>query len=224
MRFFATISVIALLSFAAAKAPPCDQSNDDLLAYQRDILKSVEASHLSDADWLKAVARPLNCLLQRQEAGTGMEKYYAGSLLRPLFGAREIDGLPDDPRFGKVAEILSRLTLKSDDIIKRSLITLFAKGEWGFYSPCDTKKDNRCPIFLPEEEHVKNQPPLIAASLMIHLKDAYFLLKGKEKQEVATRIKNLYRSIPENSPIKLQDIDEIYFEIFAPRVHLSLLS
>jgi hypothetical protein len=214
--------LLALCAKAHATQPACDTSDDARLGYQDEILRSVEKNSLDDRSWLKNVEYPLSCLLTGQKENAGMSKYFAGSFLRPLLGAEEIDGLPKDERFKKVSEIIARLTLKEENVTQSSVLAEFAQGEWGFYSPCDRKKNKACPIFLPEEKDIKDGAPLIAAASMIHLQKAYLALEGKEKREVEKRIKNLYRNISAKDLLKRRVINEIYAELFAPKPRLKL--
>ena len=214
--------LLALCANSNAGEPACDTSDDSMLGYQAEVLRSVEKNALDDRSWLKSVEFPLSCLLIGQKENGGMSKYFAGSFLRPLLGAEEINGLPQDDRFKKVSEILARLTLKEENITQSSVLAEFAQGEWGFYSPCDRKKNKACPIFLPDEKDIKDGAPLIAAASMMHLQKAYLALDGKEKREVEKRIKNLYRNIPRDSRLKRKVIDEIYAELFSPKIPLKL--
>ena len=222
MKFQTICLLLVLCANARAGQPTCDTSDDAMLGYQAEILRSVEKTTRDDRSWLKDVEYPLSCLLAGQKENGGLSKYFAGSFLRPLLGAEEIDGLPKDERFKKVSAILARLTLKEENISQSSVLAEFAQGEWGFYSPCDRKKNKACPIFLPEEKDIKDGAPLIAAASMLHLQKAYLALEGKEKHEVEKRIKNLYRNISSKDRLKRRVINEIYAELFAPKPKLNL--
>jgi hypothetical protein len=100
-----------------------------------------------------------------------------------------------------------------------------SRGSWGFYALfCEQGDVEFCTTFLPDESRVKEESPLLAASSMILLRKAFYVLKGKQKQEVADRIKQIYRDIPLDNSLKRKVIDQIYSEIFAPPTPLSLLS
>jgi hypothetical protein len=225
MRFLMIFMLLLLCAKVGAQSmaqPACDPSDDAMLGYQDEILRSVEKKPADDKAWLKDVSYPLTCLLQNQNQNQGLEKYFAGSFLRPLLGADQIEGLPKDKRFKKVSEILSHMTLAAENSSQSSVLAEFAQGEWGFYSPCDRKKNKKCPIFLPEEKDIRDDAPLIAAASMLHLQKAYLALDGKEKREVEKRIKSLYKTIPKTSRLKRKVINEIYAELFAAKIRMSL--
>jgi len=89
---------------------------------------------------------------------------------------------------------------------------------------CEQGNIEFCATMLPNENQVTTESPLLAASSMIMLRKAYYLLEGKQKAEIAARIKQIYRTLPLDKSLKRRVIDEIYSELFAPPVPLSLMS
>jgi hypothetical protein len=221
MKYALLVLLSVVVLHAREAAAPCDDGDDGLLKYQQQILQSVDHLTGSEDLWFRGVSHPLGCLLQTQEQGKGRTKYYAGSLLRPLIGGPVTEGLPQDSRYQKVSDLLLKMTVKSPDVINQSLLTLFAAGEWGFFSPCEGTGYKKCPIFLPEEKDIRNQSPIIAAASMLHLQKAYLNLEGKEKKEAKDRIMSLYLNTPENAPLQREVIKRIYLQLFSTSIPLS---
>lgn len=184
----------------------------------------LEASHLVKLDrqvlgakTTEEMAEPLACILRMHEEGDGFSRYMASSFLKALLGGDQIQGVMKDARYKKVADALKELTLKNNTPLKDSVIAYFARGDWTFYKLfCEEGDVSFCPTFLPDESRVQKESPLLAAASMLRLKKAYQVLDGKEREEVATRIKNLYREIPLAEKLQRKFIDQIYRELFGP--------
>jgi hypothetical protein len=213
-----TLMALTLLFAQAHATPSCEDTAGAFLNYQHEILSSVENKKESDAEWLKKISHPLRCLLRGREMTTGLDQYLAGAFLEPLMGGEIPNKLPDDVRYRKVAEIFHRLSLNSPNILNDSVVADFAQAEWGIYEGWGQGFS----VFMPNENSIQSRPPLMAASSMIHLKKAYLVLQGKERQEVANRIKNLYETTPKDSVLQRKVIDQIYREIFEPQIKLNL--
>lgn len=188
----------------------CEYSTDAVLRYERAIL---------NADKPAKVAEPLMCILEIQEKGEGMTQYLAASTLRPLLGGPQIAGVIKDGRYKNVENLITRLTLRSNDVLRESVIAGFAAGDWEFYKMfCEEGDTSGCKDFMPDEKFVKGERPLLAAASMMRLKKAFHVLKGKDQEVVAQRIKNLYRDIPESAALQRKFIDQIYKELFGMRL------
>ncbi len=191
-----------LLSTACA----CEYSATAVLKYEREILR---------AEAPAKVAEPLACILKIQEKGEGMTRYMAASTLRPLLGGKQIEGVLKDGRYKNVENLISKLTMRSPNVLKESVVAHFARGDWEFYKLfCEEGNTDFCSAFLPDEKTVRQEKPLLAAASMLRLKKAFVVLKGDEKKVVAQRIKNLYRDIPSDAALQRKFIDEIYREFF----------
>ena len=210
--------VFLFLGVSVAQARACDLALEILVENQREILKSVEDSSLSDEAWLRKISEPLHCLLLAQQENQGLDKYFSGNFLQPLMGSPQSKDFPDDPRFLKVAKRLQDLALKSSDLLRDSALAEFSKGEWTFFELWG----ENCFEFLPLEKRIYSEVPLMAASSMMHLQKAYFLFKGKRKKQIARRIKKLYKEIPQDQVLQRRVIDQIYKELFGPAIPLRL--
>ena len=69
---------------------------------------------------------------------------------------------------------------------------------------------------------VSGQSPLVAAASLMRLRKAYQVLKGKEREQVAERLRELYRDIPRSAKLKRQFIDQIYNELFMSGITLGM--
>lgn len=216
-----TIILIFLLSISQAHAEEasCRIEDSALMDYENRILQASQDFERSKdlKDFTKRITPPLICLLEIQEKGTGFLKYLAHSFLRPLLGGSQTPGLMADRRYKAVAEAATRLTEMSPDVLHGSIVALHAQGSWDFYrSFCEGENSGSCSAFLPDESMIRVQSPLIGASSMLLLHRAYRSVKGKERENIANRIRNLYRETPETERLKSKTIQEIYREIFNP--------
>jgi len=203
------LKIALILSMPVAVwAAECEHSSEALVRYEQSILS---------ADTALKMAEPLSCILEIHEKSEGMTRYFAASYLRPLLGGGQISGVMKDARYQRVAEALETLTLKSKNPLYQSVIAEFARGDWRFYELFCTKGNTEfCPAFLPDDTSLKTESPLLAAASLVRLKNAYHALKGKERDEVAARIKKLYREIPVAQKLQRKFIDQIYQELFLP--------
>jgi hypothetical protein len=204
------ISFIVFLILSQANALACEYSTDAVLRYEKEILRAESPAK---------VAEPLMCILEIQEKGEGMAKYLAASTLRPLMGGPQIAGVLKDARYKNVESLITRLTLRSNDVLRESVVAAFAAGDWEFYKMfCEQGDTSGCKDFMPDEKFVKGERPLLAAASMVRLKKAFHALKGKDQEIVAQRIKNLYRDIPESQALQRKFIDQIYNELFGMKL------
>lgn len=215
MRYTAHLLVF-LFSYPALAALECDLSPGSLNKYEQEILIAAEAKNY------KAMAQPMACILQMQTENEGMARYLAHSYLRPLLGGGQISGVEKDPRYKLIAEVFEKLALRSNDVVQKSFVTEFSRGEWRFYTVfCEQGDTQYCSTFLPDEKKVSAEPPLIAAASMMRLRKAYQVLKGEQRDIAATRLKNLYKEIPKTDALKRKFIDQIYNELFQKQIPLG---
>lgn len=215
------VSIFALQAFSVgAQADAiCDFAPGSLMRYEREILKAAEAQNF------KKMAQPLACILQMQSDSEGFARYLSHSFLRPLLGGAQIGGVPKDPRYKVVSQVLEQLALKADDGVQKSFVTEFSRGEWRFYTLfCEKGNTDHCSDFLPDEIKVKDEAPILAAASMLRLRKAYQVLKGPQRDLIAQRLKNLHRDIPKTSALQRKFIDQIYEELFSREIPLSWLS
>ncbi|MGZ3723134.1 MAG: hypothetical protein ACXVA9_09400, partial [Bdellovibrionales bacterium] len=174
----------------------CDVSQNGLMKYEERVLVAADlfAKHHDSRNLLK-ITEPLACILEIQENGEGSIKYFANSFLRPIFGGPQINGVPKDRRYKIIADELTKIS--SHTKIDQSIFAAHSRGSWGFYTLfCEQGNIEFCATMLPDENQVTTESPLLAASSMIMLRKAYYLLQGKQKDEVAARIKQIYRTLP----------------------------
>lgn len=202
-----------ILPVTLLAATKCEFSSESLMRYERSVLNAKTPSEM---------AEPLACLLEMHEKSEGMTRYFAARSLRPLLGGQQNAGVMKDARYRRVAEALEQLTLKSKSPLDQSVISKFAKGDWLFYELFCTKGDTSfCPNFMPDQESLRKESPLLAAASLVRLKNAYQNLSGKEREEIGSRIKKLYREIPVAEKLQRKFIDEIYKELFELRMSWS---
>jgi hypothetical protein len=215
-----------ILAFGANAERDCEQSEGALMRYESKILTAAaDFKKRHDGRSLLKITAPLTCILQIQEKSSGWLKYLANSFLRPIFGGPQIQGVPKDDRYEIVARELVKVSEHGSDLIDNSLMGAHARGAWGFYTLfCEKGDVEFCSSFLPDEEQIEIESPLLAASSMILLRKAYYVLKGKQKDEVAERIRQIYQHTPAGPGLKRQVIERIYSELFTRPVTLSLLS
>ena len=203
------------LSVGAASVP-CELTAAALMKYERQILSLTEKFAQHDGtEFLKAVSPPLNCVLQIQEKGEDYLRILANSFLKPLLGGGQIQGVPSDPRYLKFSRAMTKVAEQSSNVLRDSLPAAHLRGAWGLYQGfCGPNNNSYCVDFLPSEDLIDRQSPLLGASSIIMLRQAYYVLDGKGREDVAHRIRNLYRKIPTSDHLKRKVISEIYQELF----------
>lgn len=217
------IALVFTMAFAAVAIPQqtCHISEGDLMGYEEAILA---AHKLNDQKFEQKIHHPLQCILQIHEKGEGFLKYLANSFLRPLMGGLQSEGVPKDMRYQAVAAKILGWQSKQTNLILNSVMTEHARGAWGFYEGfCNPKNQDSCIDFLPSENQIDVQSPLIAASSMLLLRTAYFGLSGKPRDEVAARIRKVYEST-KLSGLPKKMIEQIYNELFGTPLDLSSLT
>lgn len=126
-----------------------------------------------------------------------------------------------DRRYQVIADELTKISTHSK--LDNSLMAAHSRGAWGFYKLfCEQGDIEYCATMLPSEDQVKKESDLLAASSMLTLRKAYYILDGKQKDEIAARIRQIYRNLPLDKSLKRKVIDQIYSELFAPSLPLSL--
>ncbi len=199
--------IIAIFAGAAALAAAfsdnqCEMSDNAIMKYEQRILQAI----VDDPDKIEA---PLKCLMEVQQNGEGMNKYFANKFLRPMMGADMPDGIVKDKRYAAITKHLE----KNPEMV----VNGFAKGDWGFYKLfCEVGDTSFCPAMMPDEFDVQTDAPLLAASSILKLRQAYLVLGGSQKREIAERIKFLHQTIPAQQKIQRQFIEQIYKELFGP--------
>lgn len=174
---------------------------------------------------LLQIQEPLQCILKIQEKAEGSLKLLANSFLRPLLGGPQNPGVPADARYQILARELTKLTAHAPDLMNSSIPAAHARGRWSFYALfCAKGNLEFCVDFLPNAEQINVESPVLAASSLMVLRQAYHSLKGNPREQVAARIKELYLHIPMDGSLKRKVIEQIYTEIFSPSIPLSLLS
>jgi hypothetical protein len=220
MRVFLTI-ILALSAGIIEADQVCDLSSDGLNLYEQRIL--THSHELKTTEGAAKIAEPLRCMFEIQKRGEGVTRYFAQSFLRPMLGGPQTPGVPKDTRYKDVAAFLEKFTLQSEDAANRSVVTEYAKGDWGFYVLfCEQGDTSFCTDFLPDENQVKADPPLLAAASILRLRKAYQVLRGKDRETVAKKIKTLYREIPRHDHLQRKFIDQIYNELFPTAIPLSM--
>lgn len=208
-----------LLILAPASYAECVLEAPALMKYEQDILSAAEKHDY------KKMAQGLSCILKMQSESEGMARLFANSFLRPMMGGKQIqhDAIKKDPRYLIVAKALEDLMLRQPSAIQESFISEFSRGDWRFYTLfCEQGDTEYCSRFLPEKEMVKAQSPLIAAASMLRLRKAFTVLKGEQKEQVAQRLKDLYRDIPASDRLKRKFIEEIHRELFPIQLGMEI--
>jgi hypothetical protein len=196
----------------------CDFETDSLNRYEDEILRAAEKNEL------KKMVPPLVCILKMQQDSEGFSRYLSSSFLRPMFGGGQTPGTQSDPRYQVVAKVLEQLAMRPADVIERSVVAEFSKGDWNFYTLfCEKGNTEYCSIFLPDEKRVKSEAPLLAAASMMRLRKAYQVLNGQQRDLIAARIKKLHHDIPHSDALKRKFIDQIYDELFVNPLHPAML-
>lgn len=223
-RLFVLIALGSLCFFAHSK-DDCVHTEDALRNYEARILNAAaDFKKHTDSSKLLKITEPLSCILEIQEKSSGWLQYLANSFLRPIFGGAQIQGVPKDDRYAIIARELAKITQHSPDILNDSVVAAHSRGAWNFYKLfCEQGDIEYCVTFLPDEEQIKVQSPLLAASSMLMLRKAYSVLKGKQKEEVADRIRRIYDQTPAGPDLKRRVIEQIYSELFL-KPTLSFLS
>lgn len=209
------ILLVAVFVTVAAQAD-CDFEPSALNRYEHEILKAAENKTY------KSMAQPLACILQMQTESEGVARYLSNSYLRPLLGGPHPPGVVKDPRYKIISEMLEKLALHTNDVVQRSFVTEFSRGDWRFYTLFCEKGDTQfCSVFLPDEGRVRDESPLLAAASMMRLRKAYQVLQGEQRDVAAQRLKNLYRDIPKSESLKRKFIEQIYSELFQDQLPLG---
>ncbi len=204
----------ALFLFSTAKGSTrpldCDASSDRIMQAYNAVLAGQKTSE------------NLQCLLDLHQSGSGMTKMLAADALRPLLGGKALAGRRLDFQTRATVQRLQKQAMTASDVVHESFLTEFARGSWGFYDLfCKPQSAEFCTLFLPDEEQVKKQSPLLGSSSLILLRTAYLGLQGDNQKQVETRLRNLYVSIPQNDLLKRKVIEQIYQELFGIKVPLA---
>lgn len=211
MRKLSMLVLLAGLACVAGVATDCEISSDGLRLAEHNLLNAANAPKNA---WMKMQPH-LACIFRIHQEAEGMTKIFADGFLRTLFGGPKATGMKKDFRYEKVTKALIEHSLDAKDPINSSPMSEYMKGGWAFYKlMCQDGDTQFCATFLPDEKLVKDQTPMLSAASMLTLREAYLGLGGKQKQEVAERIKNIYFRLPDRNGLRRKVIDEIYFELF----------
>lgn len=206
-----------LLTFTFSVHAECSFDFDSLRKYEKQILDAADSGKIDQ------MAKPFQCILRMQMESQGLSNYMAHSFLGPLLGGEITPGLKKDVRYQKVTKALEKLSLKASHNLRNSFVTVFSQGEWKTYSLfCEQGNTSYCSDFMPDVKKIKEEPPLLAAASMLRLKQAYTVLKGPQKDLIASRLKKLFSEIPLNDPVRRKFIEEIHQELFEVQIPLSL--
>lgn len=216
-------ALFMVLALAAGAEPKhkCVISEANLFGYESQILS---LSRLPEDELASRIAAPLHCILQIQEKGEGFLKYLANSFLRPLLGGPQVAILTPDPRYRKIAQSLMKSQGQGSEISRISIMAEHARGAWGFFADfCSSQNNSSCADFLPDEDQIRMQSPLLAASSMLLLRSAYLQVSGAQKEILATRIRKVFEQTKAPG-LTRNMIEQIYRELFNPTLDLSSLS
>lgn len=156
------------------------------------------------------------------EPADGAEKAFVRDLTSPLLGGQQTSGLLKDRRYKMASAAIEKLTSGSHDILRGSVLTLNALGNWGYYKGfCEGSLSESCIDFLPDEKLIQNQSPLMGSASMLLLWQAYSSVDGPQREKIANRIRGIYQNTPESEVLKSKRIKQIYREIF--NIQLSRL-
>jgi hypothetical protein len=191
----------------------CENSVQALNRYEQEILSHAE--ELKVPSDVEKIAQPLRCMFDLQQNAPGMAKYMAEKYLNPFMGAPLPAAIKPSPAYLKVVAFLQGLTLSAVDPLADSVVSEYATGDWNFYHLfCEQGDTSYCPVFMPDEKQVKTQSPLLAAASLMRLRKAYQVLHGSSRDEVAQRLRRLYKNIPTGDKLQRRFIDQIYEELF----------
>ncbi|MGE0762342.1 MAG: hypothetical protein AB7N80_03590 [Bdellovibrionales bacterium] len=221
MKFLATLTLTAAMATPNPQIQ-CRFDQDALQGYEQEILVATQKYATQDhKEFLRKITPPLNCILDIQEKGEGFLKYLANSFLQPLLGGGQISHVPKDVRYQAFANKMRKISEKSPNPLTSSLPAAHARGAWGFYRGfCEPQNQSGCVEFLPPQDLIERQSPLLGASSMMLLRQAYFSTEGEGRNQIANRIRNLYLTTPRDQILKRQVIDKIYRELFPqPDLH-----
>lgn len=203
--------IAILLLTPPVLAIDCDLSLDGIRKYEHRILNSDSPQVRNES---------LACLFAIQNQADPDTRYLANAYLRVLLGGPLVKDVPPNPKYPDITRRFEEQALKGD-----SLVQEFAAGDWQFYKLfCEEGDLSHCATMIPDEDRIQKQTPLIAAGSLLHLRQAYLLVTGEQKKQIAERIKNLYAKIPKQAKIQRRYIEKIYAELFGPEIPLSLWS
>lgn len=191
----AGVSVVAM-------AEPCEISSNALMKYEQRVLSAIATAP-------EKIDEPFKCLLEIQQKGQGETKYFAHKFLRPFMGGEmaKYPGLKKDVRYDLVTKRLEKNPTFA--------VEEFARGDWDFYKLfCEKGNVSFCADFVPDENNVQKDVPLLGAASILKLRQAYLVLSGEQRQVIAQRIRNLHKTIPASDSIKRRFIDQVFQELF----------
>jgi len=210
------LALAATATLAAHATEPCELSHNGLMKYEQRILVAADLfKRQHNSKQLLKITEPLACLLEIQEHGEGDLKIFANSFLRPILGGAQTPGVPTDPRYKIIADELTKISNHVTHPMDRGVLAAHSRGAWKLYALfCEQGDVEFCTTFLPDQNRIEEESPLLASSSMLILRQAYHSLSGKQKDEVAERIKQIYKTLPMDNSLKRKMIDQIYSELF----------
>src|SRR6202000_807848 len=138
-------------------------------------------------------------------------KVLANSFLRPIFGGPQTPGLPNDHRYKIIADELTKISNHVSHPLDSGVMAAHSRGAWKLYALfCEQGDVEFCTTFLPDQNRIEEESPLLAPSSMLTLRQASHSLTGKQKEEVAERIRQIYKTLPVDNSLKRKVIDQIY--------------
>lgn len=211
MDFILRLLLTVSLGIPTVAFGDCDLDIDGVRKYEHRILNEKSTAARTAA---------FDCLFEIQQKADHEARYLANAYLRVLLGGPLVKDVPKNSKHQAIAKDLEELSLKGD----RTALQ-FANGDWQFYKLfCEEGNVAHCATMVPTEDLIEKQAPLIAAGSLLHLRQAYLVLNGQQKEQIAQRIRNLYDRIPKQAKVQRKFIDQIYAELFGPQIPLGMLS
>jgi hypothetical protein len=224
MKWLVAFALIAVTVPTLHASQSCDLSHDGLMKYEQRILTAADLfKKQHNSRQLLKITEPLACLLEMQERGEGDLKLFANSFLRPILGGAQTPGVPKDPRYKIIADELSKISNHVAHPLDSGVMAAHSRGAWKLYALfCEQGDVEFCTTFLPDQNRIEEESPLLASSSMLILRHAYHALTGKQKDEVAERIRQIYKTLPLDNSLKRKMIDQIYSELFPVPLSLNI--
>lgn len=195
----------------------CENTFASLIEHEHAILTQTQKLRGNEPELIKRTAPSLACILKIQETAEGHVQFLANRFLNPLLGDQLPAQIPKDKTYSTYASALANGSAREPINDPAFLPGRYARGAWSFYQGfCRPEFQAYCADFLPPENLVRRQSPLLGASSLMLLRHAYMATTGDSRAAIGARLKQLHATIPEDDKLKRRTIEEIYKELFTP--------
>lgn len=213
---------------SAAFGAECSMGYGQIPIYEKEILAILDSPNKSQVKNLDKISRPLFCLTKMAQEGSPKTRLTVSNSFYALIGGQSLPGETEaeKKRFERSALMLKSLGSKYPKEADRlnQILSGFLKGEWESYKLfCEKGDISYCLVFLPQENDVDAQDDLVAAASMLKWQIAHSKVDLKQRVELETRMKSLYKKRTQFPILKRWFVEKIYFEMMPQELPLGMV-